>query len=186
MDADSPQSPPPIPIRSGKSGRRRRRPLHKNGGANSTTGDSNIPTSAVAVSSSEVAPIVNSRTHGCYFSSNEETEEIGLNLPTVRKTKRRCSQLHSLESCSKEKVGGSTDTNSNAWSPFKSSVHRIDSVSPDQDKASNGGYGNVLVASPNPMPMTTKGMKKQQSSNNELITGSLKRPAAGRPRSNRA
>ncbi|KAM7538867.1 hypothetical protein Aperf_G00000052582 [Anoplocephala perfoliata] len=186
MDADSPQSPPPPPIRNGKSGRRRRRLPHKNGGTNSATDDSNIPSSAVTASSSETAPLVNSRTHGCYFSSNEETEEIGSNLPTVRKTKRRCSQLHSLESASKEKVSGSTDTNSNAWSSFKSSLRRMDSVSPDRDKVSNGGYGNVLVASPNPVPVATKGMKNQQSSNKELITSSLKRPAAGRPRSNRA
>lgn len=180
MDAESPNSPPPpASSQSRKSGRRKRRSCRKNGG--SGVNDSNIPNS----SGEQQAPrqttssLSSTGTNGCYISSNEETEEIGSS--SIRKTKRRCPQLHSLDG-NKEK-----GTSPKSWSSLKSSVRRMDSISSEQDKA-------LVMASPSPMPMTTsattKGMKGKQSQHQQqthqrsdkpaVLTGSLKR------RSNRA
>nr|CDS29771.1 nucleotidyltransferase [Hymenolepis microstoma] len=170
MDAESPQSPPPS-SQTRKSGQRKRRTCRKNGCSTSGV-DSNIPNSSEQRVSHPVNSFSSSRTSGCYISSNEETEEVGSSsVPSVRKTKRRCSQLHSLESSNNNKGKVS---NPKAWSSFKSSVCRMDSISPEHDK--------VLMASPNPMPMTTitakkvmKGKQQQQSNKSAMLTGSLKR-----------
>ncbi|VDN97849.1 unnamed protein product [Rodentolepis nana] len=169
MDAESPQSPLPS-SQTRKSGQRKRRNLRKN--RCSIPGvDSNIPSSSEQRVSHPVNSFSSSRTNGSYISSNEETEEVGSSsVHSVRKTKRRCSQLHSLESSNnKEKV-----SNSKAWSSFKSPVCGMDSISPEHDKA--------LMASPNPMPMKTmtakkgmKGKQQQQSNKSTVHTGSLKR-----------
>ncbi|VDL61523.1 unnamed protein product [Hymenolepis diminuta] len=166
MDAESPHSPSP-PSQTRKSGRRKRQTCRKNDGSTSGVDDSNTLNSSEQQVSNPVNSFSSSRTNGCYISSNEETEEIGSgSIPSVRKTKRRCSQLHSLENSNnnKEKV-----SNPKGWSSFKSSVCRMDSICLEQDK--------VLMASPNPTPATKgmKGKQQRQSNKSAVLTGSLKR-----------
>ncbi|VDM33572.1 unnamed protein product [Hydatigera taeniaeformis] len=185
MEAELPQSqtPQPSQARGGKSSRRRRRLVRKAGGV-----DSALDGSSFAVATPEIhAP---PRANGCCLSSNEEAEEGGFTCQSVHQMKRRCSQLRSGGNCHEGKIDGmvtvseTTRGHAKAWSSFKNSI-RMDSTSPEQGNIACERLGNLLMASPNPLPVSKTAKKQQQSATKSSIT-SLKRPAVSRPRSNRA
>lgn len=181
MEAEVPQTqtPQPSQTRGGKS-RRRRRLVRKTGGVSSALDGSGF---ADSTPESSVAP---PRANGCCLSSNEEAEEGGCTCQSVHQMKRRCSQLRSGGGCHEGKIDGNGHGRAKAWSSFKPSI-RMDSTSPEQNNPASEKLGNLLMASPNPLPISKAAKKQQRSAAKSGVTSSsLKRPAVSRPRSNRA
>ncbi|KAL5962229.1 Terminal nucleotidyltransferase 4B [Taenia solium] len=179
MEAELPQTQTPqtSQTRGGKSSRRRRRLIRKTGGVGPALDGSGF---AAGTPESHVVP---PRANGCCLSSNEETEENGCTCQSVHQMKRRCSQLRSGGNCHEGKIDRMVTASENthgrakAWSSFKPSI-RMSSTSPEQNNLASEKLGNLLMASPNPLPISKAAKKQQQSAAKSGVTSSsLKRPA---------